>query len=251
MNDSDTVDVVRDSLTTAKDSLVGVHVNTPLDAIVRNGRARRRQHRLTGLTGAAAVTAGIALAVTALASSGHPASQSGHPASHAPVARLAAWTVAKQANGDIDIHIRQLKNPAGLQATLRADGVPVNVGFNGQSLKGTCQFYPMSNNVLNAAAEAPSASSAEGGILFVIDPSALPAGAGLAMEVGQRVTRIHVGGHWGISVQFTQPVPMPSSLPPGTGGGVGSSVMSSRPGVLKVLNSLSITPVYASQQCTG
>jgi hypothetical protein len=87
MNDSDTVDVVRDSLTTAKDSLVGVHVNTPLDAIVRNGRARRRRHRLTGLTGALAVTAGMALAVTALASSGHPAS-------HPLTARLAAWTVA-------------------------------------------------------------------------------------------------------------------------------------------------------------
>ena len=68
MNDSDTVDVVRDSLTTAMDSLdVGVHVNTPLDAIVRNGRARRRRHRLTGVTGAVAVTAGMALAVTALA----------------------------------------------------------------------------------------------------------------------------------------------------------------------------------------
>jgi len=87
MNDSDTVDVVRDSLTTAKDSLAGVHVNTPLDAIVRNGRARRRRHRLTGLTGALAVTAGMALAVTALASSGHPAS-------HPLTARLAAWTVA-------------------------------------------------------------------------------------------------------------------------------------------------------------
>ena len=66
MNDSETVDVVRDSLTRAKDSLAGIHVNTPLDAIVRNGRARRRRHRLTGLTGAMAVTAGLALAVTAL-----------------------------------------------------------------------------------------------------------------------------------------------------------------------------------------
>jgi len=243
MNDSDTVDVVRDSLTTAKDSLVGVHVSTPLDAIVRNGQARRRQHRLTGLTGAAAVTAGMALAVTALASSGHPAS-------HPPVARLAAWTVAKQANGDIDIHIRQLKNPAGLQATLRADGVPVNVGFNGQSLKGTCQFYPMNNNVLNAVAKAPSASS-EGGTLLVINPSALPAGAGLAVEVGATVTHVHGG----IGVAFTGPVPEPSSEPPGTSGGfgIGPTVRVKANGSMefKKLNALSITPVYASQQCTG
>ena len=52
MNDSDTVDVVRDSLTTAKDSLTGVRVNAPLDAIVRNGRARRRRHRLPHITAA-------------------------------------------------------------------------------------------------------------------------------------------------------------------------------------------------------
>jgi hypothetical protein len=254
MNDSDTVDVVRDSLTTAKDSLVGVHVNTPLDAIVSNGRARRRQRRqrrLAGLTGAAAVTAGMALAVTALASSGHPASQSGHLASHPPVARLAAWTVAKQANGDIDIDIRQLKNPAGLQSTLRADGVPVNVRFNGQSLKGTCQFYPMSDNVLNAVAEAPSASS-EGGALFVINPSALPVGAGLALTVGATVTRFGTG----FRVAFTPPVPVPSSLPPGTGVGVGTSggigpTVNGRIPLPKPLQSLSITPVYASQQCTG
>jgi hypothetical protein len=192
----------------------------------------------------------MALAVTALASSGHPASQSGHPASHPPVARLAAWTVAKQANGDIDIHIRQLKNPAGLQATLRADGVPVNVGFNGQSLKGTCQFYPMNNNVLNAVAKAPSASS-QGGTLLVINPSALPAGAGLAMEVGATVTHVHGG----IGVSFTDPVPQPSSEPPGTSGGfsIGPTVRVKANGrmELKKLNSLSITPVYASQQCTG
>ena len=142
MNDSDTVDVVRDSLTTAKDSLVGVHVNTPLDAIVRNGRARRRRHRLTGLTGAVAVTVGMALAVTALASSGHPASQSGHPASRPATARLAAWTVAKQANGDIRITIRELSDPSGLQSTLRADGVPANVSSSTQ-FDPSCQPYPM------------------------------------------------------------------------------------------------------------
>ena len=121
MNDSDTVDVVRDSLATAKDSLAGVHVNTPLDVIVRNGRARRRRHRLAGLTGAMAVTAGMALAVTALASSGHPA------VSQPLIARLAAWTVAKQANGDIKITIRELSDPSGLQSTLRTNRVEAEV----------------------------------------------------------------------------------------------------------------------------
>jgi hypothetical protein len=245
MNDDELITSVRESFT-------GVRSATPVERIVSRSRAVRARRRTPALAGAAAVLAGTAVAVTTLVPSGHPGVEgSRHAASPLANARLAAWTVHKQANGDIDIHIRQLKNPAGLQATLRADGVPVNVGFNGQSLKGTCQFYPMNNNVLNAVAEVTSASSANGGTLFVINPSALPAGAGLAMEVGQTVTRIHVGGHWGISVQFTTPVPVPSSLPPGTGVGVGTSDMSGRPGVLKVLNSLSMTPVYASQQCTG
>ena len=86
MKANDTVAVVRDSLTTAKDSLAGVHMNTPPDAIARNGRARRRWHRLTGLTGAMAVMAGAALAVTTLAPSGQSSSPSGRVASHAPAA---------------------------------------------------------------------------------------------------------------------------------------------------------------------
>jgi hypothetical protein len=248
MNDDELITSVRESFT-------GVRSATPVERIVSRSRAVRARRRTPALAGAAAVLAGTALAVTTLVPSGHPGVEgSRHPGSPLANARLAAWTVHKQANGDIDIHIRQLKNPAGLQATLRADGVPVNVGFNGQSLKGTCQFYPMNNNVLNAVAEVTGASRADGGTLFVINPSALPAGAGLAMEVGQTVTHLRVGGHWDrgiMSVQFTTPVPMPSSLPPGTGGGVGTSDLSSRHGVLTVLNSLSITPVYASQQCTG
>ena len=141
MNANDTVAVVRDSLTTARDSLAGVHMNTPPDAIARNGRARRRWHRLTGLTGAMAVMARTALAVTALAPSGHTASQPGHPASHPRPARLAAWTVAKQADGDIEVTIRQLSDPSGLQSTLRANGVPANVTSLAQH-DPSCQALP-------------------------------------------------------------------------------------------------------------
>ena len=86
MNDNNALGTVRDSLTTARDSLTEVHMTTPLDTIVRHGRARRRRHRLTGLAGAAVVAVGAVLAVTALL----PAS---HPASHQPRVQLAAWTV--------------------------------------------------------------------------------------------------------------------------------------------------------------
>jgi hypothetical protein len=96
-----------------------------------------------------AVTAGAAIAVTALASSGHPASKSAHPAnqsgppaSHPLTAQLAAWTVAKQANGDIKITIRELSDSSRLQSTLRADGVPANVSSSTQ-FGPSCQPYPM------------------------------------------------------------------------------------------------------------
>jgi len=228
MNDSDTVDVVRDSLTAAKDSLVGVHVNTPLDAIVRNGRARRRRHRLTGLTGAMAVTAGMALAVTALASSGHPASQSGHSASHPPIARLAAWTVAKQANGDIKITIRELSDPSGLQSTLRADGIPANVSSSTQ-FDPSCQPYPMTQALFTSIYQMGVGS---GNTVLVIHPSALPSGAGV--QIGASVDG-RAGDGSPHQVAGNQTVHQP----------VHQVAARADNSVLRV------GLVYASQQCTG
>ena len=177
MNANDTVAVVRDSLTTAKDSLAGVHMNTPPDANARNGRARRKFHRLTGLTGAMAVMAGTALAVTALAPSGHTASQSGHPASHPRTAQLAAWTVAKQANGDIKVTIRELSDPSGLQSTLRADGVPAKVSSLAQH-DPSCRPYPQTQALFKSIYQAQKATGS-GNTILIIHPSALPSGAGV------------------------------------------------------------------------
>ena len=234
MNDSDTVDVVRDSLTAAKDSLAEVQVNMPLDAIVRNGRARRRRHRLTGLTGAMAVTAGMALAVTALASSGHPASQSGHAASHPVIARLAAWTVAKQANGDIKITIRELSDPSGLQSTLRADGVPANVSSSTQP-DPSCQPYPQTQALFTSIYHAQKGVGS-GNTVMVIHPSALPSGAGV--QIGASVdgraregSPQQVAGNRTIHHTAHQPVHQVAARADNT--------------VLRV------SLVYVSQQCTG
>jgi hypothetical protein len=231
MNDSDIVDVVRDSLTTAKDSLVGVQVNTPLDAIVRNGQARRRRHRLTGFAGAVAVTAGMALAVTTLASSGHPAGQSGHPASHPLIARLAAWTVAKQADGDIKITIRELSDPSGLQSALRADGVPANVSSSPQ-FGPSCQPYPMSQALFTSVYQVQKGVGS-GNTVLIIHPSALPSGAGVEIgasvdgRAGDRGLHQAAGGNQAVH----QPVHHAAGPADNT--------------VLRV------GLVYASQQCTG
>lgn len=230
MNDSDTVDVVRDSLTMAKDSLDGIHVNTPLDAIVRNGRARRRRHMLTGLTGAVAVMAGMALAVSTLAPSGHPASQSAHPASHPVTAQLAAWTVAKQTNGDIKITIRELSDPSGLQSTLRADGIPANVSSSTQ-FDPSCQPYPMTQALFTSIYQ-DQKDAGSGNTVLVVHPSALPSGAGV--EIGASVDGS----------------PGDRSLPQADGNQViHQPVQGTR--TLTDNTVLHVGLVYASQQCTG
>lgn len=176
MNDNNAVDTVRDSLTAARDSLTEVRMTTPLDTIVGHGRARRRRHRLTGLAGAAVVAVGTVLAVMALL----PAS---HPASHQPRVQLAAWTVVQQPGGIIHVTIRELRDPAGLQAALRADGVPASVSFgNGQQT--ACRSYP--DGGFMTSANPVLINSVFPGPGLNVRPSALPSGTGVLLAFLQR-----------------------------------------------------------------
>ena len=128
-------------LSAARDSLSAMPVASPPDVetIMARGRARRRRRYLVpGMTGMLAVAAGAAVAVTTLAPVGHQATAR---ASRQPATRLAAWTVTRLAGGDISVTIRELKDPAGLQGTLRADGVPASVTFASQ-LNPACRPYP-------------------------------------------------------------------------------------------------------------
>jgi hypothetical protein len=129
---------------------------------------RRTRHKLTAVAaGTAAVAVGAAVALTALI-----------PASRQPGAQLAAWTVVKQADGDIHVTFRQFRDPAGLQARLRADGVPVSVTFNGQQ-NPACQPYtgPGGRKAVSLREEGHH-------FVVIINPSALPNGAGLQGTVG-------------------------------------------------------------------
>jgi hypothetical protein len=181
VNDNYAVSTVRDSLATARDSLTEVHMTTPLDTIVRHGRAGRRRRRLTGLAGAAVVAVGAVFAVTALLPASHPASQQ-------PRIQLAAWTVVEQPGGIIHVTISELRDPTGLQATLRADGVPASVSFgNGQQT--ACLPYPgggflTSGNPTLINSVFPPYSGP--GTAVSIRPSALPAGTGVLLAFLQR-----------------------------------------------------------------
>jgi len=116
MNDDDVMTLVRESFS-------GVRAGIPLVEMVRRGRALRRR-RARAVTGAAAV-AGTGMAVAAVLAAGQSPPSPPSPTE----GRLAAWTVTTEANGTVDVTIRQLTDAAGLQRTLRADAIPARVVF--------------------------------------------------------------------------------------------------------------------------
>lgn len=159
-----------DLITLVREQRSNVRMDTPVEQIVGRGRALRARRRLPGVAaGALAVAAAAVLAVTALQPAGH---QGGRPLP----AQLDAWTVTKQANGTITVTVRQLRNPKGLQRTLRADGVPASVSFGGYPR--ACQRYPKMSAVLMG-----EVFGAHGPPL-VIHPKALPHGVGIQLSPG-------------------------------------------------------------------
>jgi hypothetical protein len=170
MNDDEVITVV----TEQRDK---VHSATAVEQIISRGRMIRARRRIPGVAGALAVAAAAAVAVTTLLPSSH---QPGHPAP----ARLAAWTVATQADGGIRVTIRELRNPAGLQRALRADGVPASVTFLGH-LNPACQPYPSTGSKSQRRHLLASVFTAHPPAyhVTVIHPSALPAGAGVLISV--------------------------------------------------------------------
>src|SRR3984957_15382233 len=155
--------------------------------------------RRRGLPGAAAsaLAAGAAVAVAVTATAGQQApggktaqnAASGSSPRPAPVAstRLTAWTVTEGPHGTLKGTIREMEDPSGLQATLRADGARVVVTASlawpvacGEWRGGN---YRMGDQVVQTENRTglPSAAGTE----FLIRPSAIPAGALLWVGLSQ------------------------------------------------------------------
>jgi hypothetical protein len=164
MNDEELITLVRQQR-------ANVPMTTPVEEIISRGRTVRTRRRMPALAAALAMAGGAAVAVAALAPGGHQAPR-------LPGTQLAAWTVTRQADGDIHVTIRELLDPAGLQATLRADGVPASIDVKYTNLHSACQPYPASRSQREAIVQFGSGQS---GVL-IIDPSAIPRGAGLAIS---------------------------------------------------------------------
>ena len=174
-----------------------VMMTTPVEQIISRGRAVRVRRQVSGVAAAVGAAAAVAVAVGVAFPAGHPAvgpAAAGHPAVSRPASppgvRLAAWTVTRQVGGSVKVTFRQATDPAGLQQTLRADGIPVSVTFTGRQ-NPACQPYHVSGS--QAFWPYGSTPGPLGGswsiddpkgayttpYAFVIDPSALPSGAGL------------------------------------------------------------------------
>jgi hypothetical protein len=153
--------------TTVRERFTGVRMDTPVDQIVARGRAVRARRRIPVAAGGLAAAAGVAIGVATLVSGGPHAS-------HATSATLTAWTVQKQANGDVRVTIRDLRDPSGLQARLRADGIPANVSFSG--LPAACQPVAVTKSQLSSVVTHQQHGRR---MVFVIHPSALPSGDGV------------------------------------------------------------------------
>ena len=222
--------------TAVLESVADIRSATPVDHIISRGRAVRARRRIPVAAGVLTAAAGTALAVTTLApggqtgvSSDHPSLAAGDRGGQTATVRLAAWTVSRQPNGDIDVTINQLKDPAGLQATLRADGLPANVNYSGSSLfSASCQPYSESRSTLRAVAQINSND-------LVIDPDALPSGTGVS---------IYDAAGTGLDNNPSGTTPAYEGTPP------------AHPSPHSLLLSgldgpLAVGLVYASQQCTG
>jgi hypothetical protein len=225
-----------DVLSAARDFLSGMPVASPpeLETILARGRARRHRRRLIpGMTGTLAVAAGAALAVTTLAPSSHQATPQ---AGRQPAAHLAAWTVTKLAGGDISVTIRQLRDPAGLQGALRADGVPASVTFAGQ-LNPACRAYPGGTIPWPPQPPTPLLRQVFPKPYGILPPSAHPS-RGWSQAPGQ-------GSPPPASPAPGQTVIMiaPSALPGHTGVQIATTHGARWIGPVRV--------VYASPQCTG
>ena len=160
MNDEELMTMVREQRSS-------VPMTTPVEQIINRGRAVRTRRRIPGIAGALAGAAAAALAVAALLPAGH---QPGRPLP----AQLDAWTVVRHADGTVVVTVRQLRDPAGLQRTLRADGVPATVTFFGHQPRA-CHRYSADQALMNKV-------FGESGPPLVIHPSALPDGTGVQLS---------------------------------------------------------------------
>jgi hypothetical protein len=230
-----------DVLTAVRDRLSGMPLASPPDvgAIMARGRAHRNRRLIPGVTGTVAVGAAATVAAFAVTSLAPASNEASHQGSRRPTVQLAAWTVTKLAGGNISVTVRELKDPAGLQRTLRADGVPASVTFASQQ-NPACRPYP------GGTPRNPLGSGPGTRLLKRVFPKPYKELARLPIPRGPRqLTPVHGGPPPlpTLSLNNTAIVINPSALP----GNAGVQFGATPDGGELLLPQV----VYASSQCTG
>jgi len=177
MNDTDLSTLLRDAV-------LDTHMTVPESDITRRAGTLRARRRVAAGGAASAGIAAAALVVVALTAPAAPPVTSQNTMS-----QLTAWTVAEHPNGVIDVTIRELKDPAGLQARLRADGVPASVTFSKDTSPACHDYYPghpMPKAPVNMSSLDNGVftdTQVTGDVAVAIHPDRLPGDAGLQFAV--------------------------------------------------------------------
>jgi hypothetical protein len=161
-------------------------------------RAIRARRRIPALAGGLTAALVAAAAAAALVLTGGPAAPGQHATlGHARTVVTTAWTVREDADGTVTITLRQYANPAGLQQTLRADGINAIVRAAPSITKAPC-YYATANNAPPAVQRAAvtvviqDLPAPRGGPIrvstFIIHPHAMPPGSALFLAFATDTT---------------------------------------------------------------
>jgi hypothetical protein len=170
-------------LTAARNALADVRLSTPLDETMRRGRALRTRRR-RAIAGTAAL-ASLSAVAAAIASTVPQAGGSGSGIT------LQAWTVTAGPGDSVNVTVRQTYDAAGLQRTLRADGIPVRVVFAGD---GIPEMNPALPPQCHAAAMSDK-SNADAQARILGTPASLKSGLTVGSQIPGRVAATSKGDH--------------------------------------------------------
>jgi hypothetical protein len=182
-----------------KESVRGAHMTIPAEQIVHRSRAIRARRRTPALAGGLTVAAAASAVAALTLAGGLGAAPGRHAASgHTRTVVTAAWTVRQDADGTVTIYLRQYADPAGLQQTLRADGInaivrpipsvlqtlphpPGQQPKPGQSIRWPACYYATTSNASPAIQRDVVTFGRQGDLpaAFVIHPAAMPQGSAL------------------------------------------------------------------------
>jgi hypothetical protein len=159
-----------------RDSLADMHMTTPLGDVLKRGesvstrRRRAKSGALLALAALGAVLAGLVLSHTP------------HSSKAKTGVELAAFTVTRTSADAISVTVRQLTDLSGLQAELRADGIPVLVTNSINIPSGCTEWKGGDYSTAHAVTMANPTGLPDGnGIEFSIHPSGIPQGALLSL----------------------------------------------------------------------